>query len=834
VLCLSRFVYPLVVVSFVFSSVALADEPASPPVPNSEPTYQQLRNIGLSGEAVSVNGLTLHRDAGRFHLRSGTVCFVAPVQGKVTGAVFVGDGNLVVDPPTATERGMLALLSKEREFSENFSQLVLRFTDNTYDEIKKSGTANASGCDASALKDSQNATRNRLRYNLSARILQDLLGTEPGGLFVAFVHGKRYNDKLVFAIDPHGAPQFAAEIYREEPEALALSPEEVEIMTYDDNRHGYWGAFHLAEEYKKGTASSSQKNGVARIEHQQLDTEVEKSAHLNGKASTLIVSQVNGLRVVPLDLYRTLRVQSVTGEKNESLSFIQEDKNEDYQFFVILPQPLAAGQKYTITTAYDGKDAVMRTGDGNYYPVARENWYPNNASSALGDYTAYDLTFRIPKGLQMAATGTMVSAKDEGDHNVSVWKSESPITVAGFNFGKFKADQANLDKLGLTVKAYANKEPPDWVRSLQHHNEGDLPSQGAQRAAENMNYVPTGTMDTTVLNKKALAEGQMAMQLYTDYFGNVPLKEVTLTQQTACTYGQAWPGLVWIPICYYFDTTVRHELGLDFGDRGYWRSVTAHEMAHQWWGHAVGFNSYRDQWMSEGFAELSASLYLQMVYSKEPQKFAQFWEDQHQLLTDRNAQGFRAIDVGSLTLGYRLTNSRTGGVTRRLIYPKGGYVLHMIRMMMWDRKTGDQDFKAMMQDFVKSYSGKAATTEDFKAAVEKHITPDMNVDGNGKMDWFFDEYVYGTALPAYRFEPSFGKNEKGDVLFSFKLTQSSVDDSFRMVVPIYFELADGRTVFLGRARLKGNSSVEQTIPMNGMKTPPKRAMINYNHDVLAE
>jgi hypothetical protein len=55
-----------------------------------------------------------------------------------------------------------------------------------------------------------------------------------------------------------------------------------------------------------------------------------------------------------------------------------------------------------------------------------------------------------------------------------------------------------------------------------------------------------------------------------------------------------------------------------------------------------------------------------------------------------------------------------------------------------------------------------------------------------------------------------------------------------MVVPIYFELADGRTVFLGRARLKGNSSVEQKIPMNGMKSPPKRAMINYNHDVLAE
>ena len=111
---------------------------------------------------------------------------------------------------------------------------------------------------------------------------------------------------------------------------------------------------------------------------------------------------------------------------------------------------------------------------------------------------------------------------------------------------------------------------------------------------------------------------------------------------------------------------------------------------------------------------------------------------------EKDAQGFRGIDAGPLTMGYRLNNTRTGGsVTRRLIYPKGAYVLHMLRMMMLDRRTGDQEFKAMMQDFVKTYSGKAATTEDFKATVEKHMTPDMKAIGDGKMDWFFDEYVYG-------------------------------------------------------------------------------------------
>jgi len=796
---------------------------AQPPAPNSDPTYQQLRNIGLGGEAVAVNNFSLRRDAATFHLRSGTVCFVAPVQGKVTGAVFVGDGNMVLDPPLRIERSSLKLLTKEDEFSENFGHLVLRFTDSTYDEIKKAGSAASGSCDAGLLRDSQNAMRHNreLKYNLDARILQDVLSTEPGGLFVAFIHGKRYNAKEIYAIDPHGAP----------PLIMPVAPEEVELVTYDENKLGVWAAFHLADEYKSGTATGSQKNSVIHIEHQQLDTTIEKNANLSGKAATTFVSQVNGLRVVPLNLLRTLRVQSVTAEGGQPLSFIQEDKNGDADFAVILPKTLAAGEKFSLTTIYSGKDAVSNEGGGNYFPIARENWYPNSPSFSLGEYATYDLTFRIPKGMTIVATSTPVSDSNDGGQNVTVWKSEVPMTVAGFNFGKFKKEQTKLAKEGYVVESYANQEPPSWVTNLQNAAQGDvLPSQGGFHGGG----AALGTMATTTLNKKALAEGQLAVQVYTDYFGPLPYKRLALTQQTACGFGQAWPGLVWIPICYFFDTTVRHQLGLDHADRGYWRSVTAHEVAHQWWGHTVGFGSYRDQWMSEGFAELSASMYLQMVYSKEPKRYLDFWNDERDLLLERNKEGFRAIDAGTVTMGYRLSNSRSGyDITRRLIYPKGAYILHMIRMMMWDRETGDQNFKATMQDFVKTYAGRAATTEDFKAMVEKHMTREMDLEGNHRMNWFFNEYVYGTALPTYKLDYSFESGADGDMVFGFKITQSNVDDNFRMLVPIYLELADGRTVNLGRARLAGNTSVEQKVPIKGLRERPKRALLNYYDDVLA-
>jgi len=101
------------------------------------------------------------------------------------------------------------------------------------------------------------------------------------------------------------------------------------------------------------------------------------------------------------------------------------------------------------------------------------------------------------------------------------------------------------------------------------------------------------------------------------------------------------------------------------------------------------------------------------------------------------------------------------------------------------------------------------------------------------MNWFFNQYVYGTALPTYKLDYSFESGADGDMVFGFKITQSNVEDNFRMLVPIYLELADGRTVNLGRARLAGNTSVEQKVPIRGLRERPKRALLNYYDGVLA-
>ncbi len=770
---------------------------------NTDPTYVRLRQAKLESEALLVHEIVLKRDAGTFTLHSGKLCFVAPIAGKVTGAVFQGEGNFTLEPPIAMERRSLSLLTKEPNFDEHYTELALRFTDETYAELKGSpglSPAPGVGCPGGPLDDSQHVTRNSIFYNLEARMLQDLLGTQPGGLFVAFVKGKKYSSKMVYFIDPHGVPRH-------------LEPEEVALFTYDEAKLGEWAVFHFSSEYAAGLATGNQKNGVMQVQNQKLEAEIESSGKLNGKAATTIVSRVNGLRAIHLNLFPTLRAQSVTGEGGQALSFIQEDKNQDPQFWVILPKGLAAGQEYTITSVYSGKDAISNEGGGNYYPVARNSWY--TSSERWDDFTWFDMTFSIPKGMDLVATGRPISTVTEGKQTISRWQSEQAQPVAGFQFGKFKKQETSIPKLdNFKVEAFANDAIPDVVQHLV----SSLPA--------------VGTMETSGMAKKALAEAEFAVEIYSDYFGPLEFKRLAMTQQTALNYGQSWPEMVYLPMSYFYDDTIRHQLHMD-DPRGYFKVVGPHEVAHQWWGHTVGWGSYRDQWMSEGFADFSASLFIQFIWKDRPQDFQKFWNDERDMLTEKNSQGFRAIEVGPLTMGYRLSNSKAGfNVTRQLIYPKGAYVLHMLRMMMWDREKGDKQFKEMMHDFVKTYGGRSATTEDFKATVERHMTPSMNLDGNGKMDWFFNEYVYGTALPSYSFEAAIDKDAKGTPVVHMKLTQSGVDASFKMRVPIYLELADGNIVFFGPAAITGNSTWQRTVTLAAVKDMPRRVMINHNNDVL--
>lgn len=773
---------------------------AAPPVPNSHPLYEELRGLAVGGEAYQVSNFVLEKDSATFTL-NGTLHLLPPVNGRLTGAVFTGKGSMAYTPPMAVERGMLRILTKGEDFDETFERAVFRFTDDTGEKIRAAGkpaSGGSTGDAQNALKDVNQALRFKLRDNLHARILHDVLSAKAGGLFHAYVAGRKYSNKFAYMIDPQGAG--------------FVAPEEIQLFSWADFKEGIFSAHHYRDFYRKKQRTPTSGGTWMDIEHQKLETGIEPSGELAGNATTTFVSLIDGLTAVPFSLFPTLRVSGVTDAAGNPLAFIQEPKDEDADFWVVLAAPLGKGEKLTIRTTYKGKDAVSAEGNDNFFPIARSNWYPNN--TGIKDYASYDMTFSVHKRMRLVATGDFVDERVEGDRYISRWKSEYPKSVAGFNLGIFKRDEGTVGD--YTVVALAN--------SLASNGTNEL-----LRIAQQFN-LPMGSLSTASANKMALSEAQLAVQIFDDYFGPISLKRIHVTQQTACNYGQAWPGVIYIPTCYYWSPAVRQQLGMQQAAGAYWDSVASHEVAHLWWGHALGWNSYRDQWMSEGFSNLSASLFLQAAYPKEPQRFRDFWKDMLSRLTTKNEHGFRPIEAGPLTLGYRLDSGHTGGLTANLVYPKGAYVLHMLRMMMWNREEGDAKFKAMLRDFIASHKNRPVTTEDFKDIVEKHMLPEMNLMGDKSINWFFNQYVYGTELPTYKLQQAVSTKD-GQTVLSIKVTQSGVSDAFKMLVPLYVELQDGRVLRLGSATMTGNTTISQEVPVG--QIPVKRVLLNHYYDVLS-
>jgi aminopeptidase N len=586
-----------------------------------------------------------------------------------------------------------------------------------------------------------------------------------------------------------------------------LSPEEVALVKFslDAKDEGIWYLSHYEKDWVSGAADSAKDKRMIDALNYRIETAF-RGEKLTASCELTFEALADGDRVLSFGLLPSLRVSKVTFDGKE-ISFIQEKRTEDSAFHAIFPEGFVKGQKYKVNIEYQGNKVIEDAGGGNFAVGARTSWYPS--VNAFNDRATFDLTFIVPNKFVLVGVGKLVKEGKEADYTVTNWVSEVPLAVAGFNYGRFKKKEVKDDKANYHIEGYATTELPDSLRGAEE----------------------IGGMTPTRLTDKALAETQNSMRIFNHWFGETPYGRVAITQQPQMNFGQSWPTLVYLPIISFFDSTQRYRLfgGIQQGLTNFVDEVTAHEVAHQWWGHVVGWASYHDQWISEGFADFSASLFLQYTESK-PDKYLKFWDNQTKTILEKNNYGFRPTDVGPIWMGVRLNTQRTGGAYNRLVYPKGSYILHMLRWMMYDNKNGDQKFIEMMRDFVKTHYNGNATSESFKLIVEKHMKPSMDLENNKRMDWFFRQWVYGTEVPRYKFEYTLTPESDGKVTLAAKLTQSEVSEAFVMPVPIYVELDGGRIVRLGEANVMGNStnSFQVKLPQK-----PKRVMINYHRDILA-
>jgi hypothetical protein len=761
--------------------------------PNSETGYRSLRD-GKPFESYSVEGLVLKRDVATVSLVRGSISFLPPVAGRVTMGVFVGEGEFSLVPTLATELDYLRRLTKQEMVREEFDKALFCFTDDSYNEIKAHSSV---GGDPSHAAGVLNSFHDRIRLrgesNLEAETLADIYNPKYPGFFRAYIHGKKHND-LRFGVLPRGVGGF-------------LGPEEVILTDHDrgSDEEGIWYLAHQEREYKNGTASSEEDKRTIDAEHYKIETVIDSGEKLTATAELGFTALVDGERLLHFGLLPALRVTRVSFA-DQDVNFIQEKEREDGSFNVILPAPLAKGGKYKITIEYQGHKVIEDAGGGNFAVGARTSWYPS--VNAFNDRATFDLTFKVPRRYTVVGVGKPVKEWTEEGFAASQWVSDVPLAVAGFNYGLYKKKAITDPETKYTIEAYVTSDPPAYLR----------------RAEE------LGSMSPAGLQDRAIVEAQNSVRIFSKYFGDAPYGRIAITQQPQFNFGQSWPTLVYLPVSAFLDSTQRYLAmgGINSRFTDFVYEVGSHEVSHQWWGHMVGWASYHDQWLSEGFASFSAGLYLQLT-EKSPDKYLHYLDEARKNILEKNAFGLSANDAGPVWMGFRLSMPKVRQGYRNLVYPKGGYVLHMLRQIMYDNKSGDKQFIDMMHDFVTSRFNENASTESFKHIVEKHMTRAMDVDKNGKMDWFFNEWVYGSDVPSYRLEYSVEPDNNGKFLVKATLTQSGVSDSFVMPVPLYVEV-DGKPFRLGEVTMVGNTSFPLKVRLD---KKPKRVMINAYHDVLA-
>lgn len=769
------------------------------------PEYVQMRAARPDGRTVAVQDLTLARDEYRFTFRSGTFHFLEPAGPRTWGAVFTGDGMWELRPANESERRHLALVTNEADLEilhDTFETMVIFFTDRTAQQIFAGGTAATGAPDRRAVEifeEHLEDQKRKYQINLHLRVLQEVLNesTARGDVFIASVDGKELAPALLI-VDRHGIGALAA--------AFAdLSGESTALLSFDEQNGGFW--------YLAGPRKAPRRTVDAL--HYAIDTTIEGNLEVKGTTSIMLKAIEPGIRVLPIHIQPKVRLRSVTlvaGGEPVDVAFVQEEVElgrlarlfrqevADADAAVVLPAALEAGKTVELRMTYEGREILRSVGAESFSVRARESWYPNLGT--FGDTATYDLTYRYPRRNELVSTGVLFGRTEEQGRNVAVWKSSLPMRIAGFNYGKFQKTSRSDEQSEVDVDVFT-------------------------------------TRDRAKFASNAMADALNAARVGKVYFGKAPYSPFSVTQQVEWNFGQSWPSLIYLPTLALTSSTERvfgfEGAGPDalFGLNEFANMVGWHEVAHQWWGHAVGWESYRDAWISEGFAEFTAALVLNLIDS--PKKYNDYLERRRREILEKPRGGSVVNnDAGPISQGFRLHTRHSPGASQTIIYSKGAYVVHMIRAMMRDpgSRNPDERFIAMMKDFLQSYSWKSASTDDFRKVVDRHMTPPMNAGETGTMEWFFNQWVHGTEVPRLRSTITVEAATPGKFRLSGEVWQEGVSAGFRTVVPIYIDFGNDLVVPVGTIRVVGSnrSKVEAEIPLPRV---PKRVVINAFHDVLA-
>jgi hypothetical protein len=773
--------------AFLWVSCLLITPEVCPAEKTAREIYDQLNALRVDSlstyEIDPANRIELRRGDVELSFEQGKLAFLQAFEGRVTGAVFSGRGHVLAAPRDIVEKQQMAHFLGAPLLDEDFTSACLRFTDDSGAALLRQ----LRGAELSPHADSALAARwdtllATINPRQSLRVLLDSLTQNPQPYFFGAIDGVTSGPFDVI-LDP----------LRRESLLLGQPKTNAGRTFYD-----VWASYRMP-----GTAPLSVSFHALRY---TIDTSILPDNSLEAKTEVRFRAEAGGERMLPLQLSHMLNVQEVSDERGESLTFFQNEgmtlrerstRGNDL-LCVVLPSAPPRGAVFTLRFRYRG-NVIEDAGNGVLYVGARESWYPHFGDAA--DFSDYELTMRWPRRLRLVATGSKLDERDDGDFRVGHWRTEKPASVAGFNLGDYAF--ASLAAGTHSVDVYANRMLEQALNNRLGAPAFDVPRMPSplgpegQKAPNMMRVLPPTPSPADAL-KQLGREIDSSIHFYENYSGPFPFRKLGVSQIPG-TFGQGWPGLLYISTFSFLPPAAQQRAGLtESGQEHFTELVPFHEVAHQWWGNVVGWSSYRDQWIDEAIANYLALLFADSQKSANHSLRAWLARYRQRLVEKLPGAEQPAAEIGALDLGSRLTSSKSPEGFEQVIYGKGSWVIHMLREMLRQPGAKDPDahFVALLRALANKYAYRALSSADLQREIEAVMTPSMDLEGGRSMEWFFEDWVRGTGVPHYRVEFTVRHSEKGFVVRG-KLSQAGVPRSFIAPVPLYANIGSGQPALLG-------------------------------------
>jgi hypothetical protein len=682
-------------------------------------------------KAFSARNLKIAAEDLDLTMPEGSV-YIGDIDVGVTAVILMGRGMLNFHPAPATEKGQVKIFCGSETLETRFDVAYIRVNPADFTTTFDQAALQPKPVDAGELRRAQEIFREESQKSFVidlGDLSRDAWTLLPSsGDFLAELRTRRF-DTLTYA---------------------RSSAEAEDITLFDRKRHKNIALYPSQEKAARRGQVTFNEDDLVDYDVLEYDIEVAATPErqwIDGRARLRLKIRSYVLGSLMLRLADPLVVQSIVSYEHGRLFGIRV-KNQN-TLVVNLPTTLTRDSVLTLTIAYAGRleaqaperetialegqqrnagedVSMMMQAEPSYLYSSRSYWYPQ---APVSDYATARLHLSVPAGIDCVASGelepgfpTLIAGKEPAlNRKLYVFTAAQPLRYLAFILSRFARAETT------TIAFPSASEAADGP-------DGGATISGTKYHSLNLS-IETNPRQATRGRELAERAADIAL-FYESIIGDSPYSSFTVALIESDLPGGHSPG--------YF-AALNQQLptsGLVWRNDpaafpNYPDFFIAHELAHQWWGQAVGWRNYHEQWLSEGFAQYFAAMYAQQQRGEEG--FTS-------VLKQLRRWGMDATDQGPISLGYRLGHIRSESrVFRALVYNKSAAVLHMLR-----RLVGDDAFFRGVRRFYRESRFKKVGTQDFRAAMEK--------ESGKELERFFDRWIYGSTLPrlkvGYRVEGS--------------------------------------------------------------------------------